>query len=101
MTEKRILVTGGSGYVGSVLVPYLAARGWPVRVLETMEFGNPIAGSPNIEFIQGDIRNRQDVEAALEGCAYVIHLAGIVTDELAAMNPTQARQTNCEAMEGL
>ena len=99
--EKRILVTGGSGYVGSVLVPYLAARGWPVRVLETMEFGNPIAGTPNVEFIQGDIRNRQDVEAALEGCAYVVHLAGIVTDELAAMNPILAVQTNCEAMVGL
>ena len=39
---SKVLVTGGSGYVGSVLVPYLVNHGLEVKVLETMTFGNPI-----------------------------------------------------------
>ena len=98
--EIRVLVTGGSGYVGSVLVPYLA-RTYPVRVLETMAFGNPIADTPNVEFIKGDIRDAGIVKIALQDITHVVHLAGIVTDELCDMNPSLARAINEEATQQL
>ena len=95
-----ILVTGGSGYVGSKLVPMLAQRA-PVRVLETMNFGNPIEGLPNVEFMQGDIRAFGDVRRAMEGVDAVVHLAGIVTDELVDMNHDYSNEVNVVAMLGL
>src|SRR3990167_6795678 len=85
-TDRLVLVTGGSGYVGSVLVPHLARIGYRVRVLESMLFGNPIAGEEGVEFLKGDITDRVAVKNALEGVTDVIHLAGIVTDDLVDMN---------------
>ena len=66
----NVLVTGGSGYVGSVLVPELA-KTHKVRVLETMNFGNPIEGI-DVEFIKGDITESRDVWAAVRGMDAVI-----------------------------
>lgn len=100
MSDRRILITGGSGYVGSALVPVVAAK-YACRVLETMTFGNSIAGTPNVEFIQGDIRDRATVAAALEGVTDVIHLAAVVTDDLVDMGPEYSRQVNCEALRQL
>lgn len=97
MSDRLVLVTGGSGYIGSVLVP-IVAKLYPVRVYETMTFGNPIAGTPNCEFIQGDIRDYSAVRKALEGVTDVIHLAGIVTDDLVDMNQNMAREVNNQAM---
>jgi len=98
--DRLVLITGGSGYVGSVLVPLIAKK-YPVRVLETMTFGNPIADTPNVEFIQGDIRNQAIVSQALDGVTDVIHLAAIVTDDLVAMNEALGRQINNDALFGL
>ena len=97
---RRVLVTGGSGYVGSALVPVIAQR-YSVRVLETMMFGNSIEGTPNVEFIKGDIRDRGAVSEALRDVTDVIHLAGIVTDELVDMNPILATEVNNTAMHQL
>ena len=80
-----VLVTGGTGYVGSALVPRLAKK-YPVRVLCTEDFGNPIAGTEGVEFIKGDITNTKQVKDAMVGVESVIHLAAIVTDELVDMN---------------
>lgn len=97
-----ILVTGGSGYIGSVLVPLLSAV-TPVRVLETMHFGNPIAKLAaandifNVEFMQGNICNLVDVRNAMRGVTGIVHLAGIVTDELVDMNATLGHFVNVEA----
>lgn len=100
MPNRLILVTGGSGYVGSALVPVIARR-YPVRTLDTESFGNSIAGTPNVEFIKGDIRDDRAVSDALKGVTDVIHLAGIVTDELVDMNPVMAVEVNNTAMRGL
>ncbi len=66
-----VLVTGGAGYVGSVLVPKLLADGHAVRVLDTYCFGTDVLaavkGHPNLTEIQGDMRERSVLEKALEG----------------------------------
>ena len=99
--EKLILVTGGTGYVGTVLVPYLALKGYKVRTLDTQHFGNAIADTPNVESVKGDICDKETVKKALEGCQAVIHLAGIVTDDLVDMNRGLALKINLFATQQL
>ena len=55
---KKILITGGSGYVGSVLTPHLLAKGYKVTVFDLMIYGdNVIKSHENLTVIKGDIRN--------------------------------------------
>lgn len=96
----KVLVTGGLGYVGSVLVPHLA-KSHDVRVFDSMLFGNSIAGTPNVEFVQGDILDPYQVARALRGCEAIVHLAGIVTDDLVDLNPDYAKKVNEEATDQL
>ena len=97
MTDRLVLVTGATGYVGSVLTPLLA-QSCSVRAFDTEAFGNSIVGTPNVEFVKGDIRDCEAVSRALEGVTDVIHLAGIVTDDLVAMNPKLGQWVNNGAM---
>src|SRR5438552_8398928 len=96
----KVLVTGGAGYLGSVLLPKLLARGHQVRVLDIGYFGLGHLRSmkPAIEIIRDDIRecaknpdfNRQ----LLEGCDAVIHLAAISNDPSAELNPDLTEEVN-------
>jgi len=91
----KVCVTGGSGFIGSVVVPYFVEQGLEVKVLESMEFGNPIAYlEDKVEFIQGDIRDPIAVKRAVSGCDVVLHLAAIVTDELVDLNPEYSVEVN-------
>ena len=93
---RLVLVTGGTGYVGSVLVPKLATM-CQVRTLDTQHFGNSIADTPNVESVKGDIRNMVIVGEAMKDVTDVIHLAAIVTDELVDMNPDMGKDVNIAA----
>ncbi|WP_114577217.1 NAD(P)-dependent oxidoreductase [Saliphagus sp. LR7] len=79
----RVLVTGGCGYIGSVLVPDLLAEPdvSEVVVLDSLVSGTPRslmgAVGDGLEFIRGDIRNYGDVESAMRGVDRVVHLAAI------------------------
>ena len=78
MSGRRILVTGGSGFIGSALVRALVAAGFAVRVLDDNSRGAPrrLAGIENdIEFIAGDIRDAEAVRRAVDGVDEVHHLA--------------------------
>lgn len=88
----NILVTGGAGYLGSVLVRLLLSEGHEVRVLDRLLYGDEgIKGLEdeykNYEFQHGDVRHTEDVIAAVQGVDAIIHLAGIVGDEACARNP--------------
>ena len=75
---SRILVTGGSGFVGSGLVKALVKAGHGVRVLDDNSRGSPrrLAGvAKDIEFVAGDIRDAAQVEKAAQGMDEVHHLA--------------------------
>ncbi len=78
MSARRILVTGGSGFIGSALVQALVRAGESVRVLDDNSRGAPrrlAAVERDIEFVQGDIRDAAAVDAAMRGVDEVHHLA--------------------------
>ncbi|MBI5219583.1 MAG: NAD-dependent epimerase/dehydratase family protein [Bacteroidia bacterium] len=96
--NKNILVTGGAGYIGSVLVRLLLEKGYYVTVLDNLSFGGePILDLLNLSrftFIKGDVRNEKDVEKSVKGIDYIAHLAAIVGDPACAKNPELTTSTN-------
>jgi nucleoside-diphosphate-sugar epimerase len=98
---KRVLVTGGAGYVGAVLVPELVQRGYDVRVLDLYLFGDSVLkslrGNPRLEEIKGDLRSEAVVKQAVEGCDAVIHLACISNDPSFELNPDLGKSINYDA----
>lgn len=100
-SKRLVLVTGGTGYVGSVLVPHLVRQGFNVRVYCSAAFGNSLPVLSHLEVIRGDIRDTDAVQKALIDVTDVVHLAGIVTDELVDMNPALAQEINVTAMNDL
>src|SRR5215468_7086581 len=80
-TEKtRALVTGAAGLIGSHVVDLLVREGWQVRAFDNLEpqthrRGKPAWINPKAEFIQGDMRNRDAITAALDGINVIFHQA--------------------------
>jgi nucleoside-diphosphate-sugar epimerase len=98
-----ILVTGGAGYIGSVLISRLRREGKEVRVFDKLMYtGESLLPYFNyIDFYQGDIRNQEDCIQALKGVDRVIHLAAIVGEAACAKDPELARETNLYATRQL
>ncbi|MBM4437329.1 MAG: NAD(P)-dependent oxidoreductase [Actinobacteria bacterium] len=100
-TRRRILVTGGAGYVGAVLVPKLLERGHDVRVLDLYIYGDGVFGPhcnhPALEEVRGDIRDTDVVGACLRDCDTVIHLACISNDPSCDLDPRLSRSINYDA----
>ncbi len=94
----QILVTGGAGYIGSVLVPELLKKKHRVRVLDSLIYHeNPLLGyfhDDNFEFVRGDIRDGGTVEKAVDGVDTIIHLAAIVGAPACKKNPRLAEEVN-------
>lgn len=95
---KRVLVTGGAGYIGSVLVKLLLQNGYFVRVLDNLSFGGEaiveLLNEDNFDFIKGDIRNKEDLVKAMNEIDYVAHLASIVGDPACAIDPELTKDIN-------
>jgi nucleoside-diphosphate-sugar epimerase len=98
---EQVLVTGGAGYVGSVLIPRLLAEGYRVKVLDLFLFGDNVLDAvkshPGLTQIKGDLRDPQAVAAAVAGCDAVIHLACISNDPSFELNPTLGKSINYDA----
>jgi dTDP-L-rhamnose 4-epimerase len=78
--EKRALVTGGAGLIGSHITDLLVREGWKVRVLDNLEpqthrRGKPAWINEKAEFIEGDLRDRETITAALDQIDIVFHQA--------------------------
>jgi nucleoside-diphosphate-sugar epimerase len=103
----NILVTGGAGYLGSVLLPKLLARGHRVRVIDLGYFGVSHLRSlrRSVELIREDIRvfcdARSACDEALADMDCVIHLAAISNDPSAELNPTLTENVNFTATQAL
>ena len=63
---KRVMVTGGAGYVGSNLIPKLLAAGYEVTVLDLFMYGDVLPAHPKLRAIRGDLRSPEDVRAAFD-----------------------------------
>src|SRR5690348_5317764 len=74
---RRILVTGGAGYIGSVVVEQLVSRGHAVVVLDDLSRGHRAAVDPGAEFVQGGIGDRGVLEGLLTRHSFdaLVHLA--------------------------
>jgi len=95
---KRVLITGGAGYIGSVLVKLLLEKDYFVRVLDNLSFGGEsiieLLNNNHFEFVKGDIRNKQDLTKSMQDIDYVVHLASIVGDPACAINPELTKDIN-------
>jgi nucleoside-diphosphate-sugar epimerase len=105
MVVRHVLVTGGAGYVGSVLVPRLLELGHTVTVLDLFIFGHDVlqhvSSHPRLIQIQGDLRHPAAVEKALAGCDSVIHLACISNDPSFELDPELGKSINYDSFRPL
>ena len=101
----KVLVTGGAGYIGSVLVRQLLQKNFKVRVLDSLKFGGEalydVMLHPNFEFMRGDVCDGSIVDEALKGIDAVAHLAAIVGDPACKKYSDEARATNWEGSKQL
>jgi len=98
---KKIMVTGGAGYVGSRLIPKLLDNGYEVNVLDLYIYGKDVFGSHHghkgLTEICGDIRDPEALREAMAGCDAVIHLACISNDPSFDLDPTLGKSINYDA----
>ncbi|MDZ7266528.1 MAG: NAD(P)-dependent oxidoreductase [candidate division KSB1 bacterium] len=94
----KLLVTGGAGYVGSVLIPRLLTAGHRVRVLDNLMYGGasllPFFSDPKFEFLKGNILDEARVREATRGVDAIIHLAAIVGYPACKKNEQLAHDVN-------
>ncbi len=109
---KKILITGGAGYVGTTLIPLLLEREYEVTVVDSLIFNNgdrliPFLSDKNFSFVKGDVRNLDLLKSLVENKDIVIHLAAYVgfpicrlkgEDESYSVN-TQATQDLVDMMK--
>ena len=89
---KKIFITGGCGYVGTMLVRRLLENNYFVQVVDTMWFGNFLKKDKNLLITKNDIRKIQDIN--LKGFNTVIHLASIANDPCSDLNPKLSWETS-------
>lgn len=90
----KVSITGGAGYVGSMLVPHLLRLGHKVTILDSFWFGDHLENHSQLRKMKGDIRERRDLTAAFKGQDAVIHLACVSNDPSFDMNPGLGKEVN-------
>jgi len=102
---KSILVTGGAGYIGSVLTHKLVELGYNVRIIDSLIYGkdgiSDLISKNSVELIEKDIRDEKTLNEAVKEIDCVIHLAAIVGDPLCKKIPVAAKQINEDATKKL
>ncbi len=94
---RKILVTGGLGYVGTVLVNELIKRNYNVNVIDLGIYGNNTDKHNNLKIFIGDIRDQKLFEESVSGCDTVIHLACISNDPSFDLDPHLGKSINLDS----
>lgn len=101
MAGYKILVTGGAGYIGSILVPELLAQGHTVTVIDSLLFNQnsllDCCANPRFDFVKGDICNEILMSNLIPKFDVIILLAAIVGAPACKINPTVTRLVNLDA----
>jgi nucleoside-diphosphate-sugar epimerase len=97
--DRRFLIVGGAGYIGSMLTRRLLSAGFRVRVLDNLLYGHVsslsgIADSPGFEFVRGDLCVAAELREAMRGVTDVVLLAALVGDPICKKYPDLARKVN-------
>ena len=96
--NKQILVTGGAGYLGSILVPMLLEEDYKVHVLDCFYFGRSslakFQNHPNLKFTEIDVAHHENIPGLLKEIDTVIHLSGMSNDPTGDLDPNLTIQTN-------
>ena len=99
----KILVTGGAGYIGSVLVPELLRAGHEATVIDNFLYGQAAlldaCNFKTLEIVRGDARDEELMKKHIQGKDFIIPLASLVGAPLCDREPIAARTTNLEAIE--
>jgi len=100
----KCLVTGGAGFIGSHIVDALVKRGENVRVFDNLSTGhleNIPKTSPRVEFVQGDLREKKDIERAVQGVEVVFHQAALRSVPRSIDDPNATNAVNIDGTLGL
>lgn len=102
---NHILITGGAGYLGSILTEHLLAAGYQVTVVDNLMYGQNslfhFCANPNFDFVQGDARDSQLMQNLLTKADICIPLAAIVGASACDKDPWRARSINLDAITSL
>lgn len=101
MLFYSVFITGGAGYIGSLLVPQLLSRGYKVTVYDIMYFGNDFLPkeNPNLNIIEGDIRDTAKILATCKGHDAFVSLACISNDASFELDERLSTSINLDAFE--
>lgn len=101
----KVAITGGAGYVGSLLVPYLVDRGYEVTVLDTFWYGDDVypdlKDRSKLKKVKGDIRNPADLKKAFAGQDAVLHLACVSNDPSFDLQPQLGKSINYDCFKDI
>ena len=103
--SERVLVTGGLGYLGSILCEHLLDAGYRVTALDNLMYGTGQQGlyhlcaDPNFDFVKGDVRDEDTMRAALKNADAIINLAAIVGASACDRDPALATSVNLDAVK--
>ncbi|WP_010249560.1 SDR family oxidoreductase [Myroides injenensis] len=96
---KKILITGGAGFIGSNLTEYFLSKGYSVRCLDNFATGHryniaPFLTNENYELLEGDICNLEMCEKAVNGVDYVLHQAALGSVPRSVKDPITSNDVN-------
>jgi CDP-paratose 2-epimerase len=103
-SRGTILVTGGAGFVGTNIAKRLASQGWQVRILDSLARSGSESNidwlldrfPDTVEFLRGDVRDRNAVAKAVDGVEHIYHLAAQVAVTTSLINPQQDFEVNAQ-----
>lgn len=98
----RVLVTGGAGYVGSVLCEHLLTAGYRITVVDCLLYGQTslfhLCANPNFDFVRADVRDEREMVRLIKKSDVLIPLAAVVGAPACNRDPWLARSVNLEAI---